>query len=141
MLDWFKDHDTLLGWLTAASAVMFIASLIAVPILVARIPADYFAFEKRSAGHRSGQHPVLRTLWLVIKNLLGVVLLLAGLSMLVLPGQGLLTMLFGLMLLDIPGKYRFEKWLISRPKIRSSIDWLRRRAGREPLELGDHQTG
>lgn len=133
MLDWIGDHDTLLWWLTAVSVVMFFGSLLAMPILAARIPADYFAQEERPASMWVGHHPALRISLMICKNLLGVVLILAGLAMLVMPGQGLLSMLIGLLLLDLPGKYRFEKWLISRPRIRASINWLRGRRGKPPL--------
>jgi hypothetical protein len=38
------------------------------------------------------------------------------------------------MLLDFPGKYRLERWLATRRAVWRSINWLRRRAGREPLQ-------
>ena len=63
-----------------------------------------------------------------------VVLVLAGLIMLVVPGQGLLTLAVGLVLVDFPGKYRLERWLVTRPPVWRAINWLRKRAGREPLE-------
>jgi hypothetical protein len=59
-----------------------------------------------------------------------------GLAMLVLPGQGILTILIGVMLLDFPGKRRWELWLIRRRGVRHSIDWIRQRAARPPLDYG-----
>jgi hypothetical protein len=59
----------------------------------------------------------------------------AGIAMLVLPGQGLLTILIGFLMLDFPGKYRVEKWLVSRRRLLGAINWLRRRAGRVPLRI------
>jgi hypothetical protein len=38
-------------------------------------------------------------------------------------------------LIDFPGKFRFERWLVAREPVRQSINWLRNRAGRPPLEL------
>jgi hypothetical protein len=70
---------------------------------------------------------------LVVKNLLGCLFVVAGLLMLVLPGQGLLSILIGIILLDFPGKYSVERWLISRPPVLHTVNWLRRRAGRPPL--------
>jgi hypothetical protein len=61
--------------------------------------------------------------------------MLAGVAMLVLPGQGLLTLLMGFLLVDFPGKYRLERWLFARPIVRRPINWLRHRAGRVPLQL------
>ena len=54
--------------------------------------------------------------------------------MLVAPGQGLLTLAAALVLLDFPGKYRLERRLVTQKPVWKSINWLRRRAGREPLE-------
>jgi hypothetical protein len=79
------------------------------------------------------RHPVIRFLILIIKNIFGMVLLLAGISMLVLPGQGILTIMMGLVLLNFPGKRRFERWLIRKQSILRALNWLRRRAGHAPL--------
>ena len=49
------------------------------------------------------------------------------------PGQGLLTMLVGLVLLDIPGKRRLELKLVSRPRVVRAINRLRKRFSRPPL--------
>ena len=69
------------------------------------------------------------------KNVLGAVLMIAGVAMLVLPGQGLLTMVLGFLLIDFPGKYRLERWLVARPMVHRPLNWIRRRAGREPLKV------
>lgn len=135
MIEWIKANDALFWWLAAASGVTFVASLIVVPMLVVRIPADYFAHEKRPRSRLDGRSTPVRLMLVFIKNVMGVLLMLGGMAMLVLPGQGLLTLLIGFMLLDLPGKYRFEKWLVSRPRIRSAINWLRRRGGRPALEI------
>jgi hypothetical protein len=73
----------------------------------------------------------------VLKNALGIVLVVAGLVMLIVPGQGLLTIAVGLMLIDFPGKYRLERWLATRRPVWRSINWLRKRAGRAPLSRPD----
>jgi UPF0716 family protein affecting phage T7 exclusion len=72
---------------------------------------------------------------LIGKNLLGGLLMIAGLAMLVLPGQGLLTLFVGFLLIDFPGKYRLEKWLIRRRYILRPINWLRARRHRAPLQV------
>jgi hypothetical protein len=76
---------------------------------------------------------------LVAKNLCGVVLILAGIVMLVLPGQGILTILVGLICVDFPGKFAFERWAIRRRGVIHSINWLRKKAGREPLMSPDEE--
>jgi hypothetical protein len=78
--------------------------------------------------------PALRYVLLALKNVLGVVLLIAGLIMLIAPGQGLLTIMIGLTLIDFPGKYRLESWFVTRPAVWKSVNWLRRRAGRAEIQ-------
>jgi archaellum biogenesis protein FlaJ (TadC family) len=136
MLEWIQDHRTLLGWLGAASAVTFLLSLFIAPCLVMLIPADYFTHQKRHRQARQSRHPLIQIIQIILiiaKNLLGVLFVLAGLLMLVLPGQGLMTLLIGIMFLDFPGKYRLERCLVSYPPIFRSINWLRQRTGRAPL--------
>ena len=80
-------------------------------------------------------HPVLRVLFLIVKNVCGIVLVLMGVAMLVLPGQGILAILIGLLFLDFPGKFAMERWLVERRPVIHAINWLRAKAHREPLDL------
>ena len=133
MQAWLQDHKALLLWLGIASTVMFVGTLVAIPIAVARIPEDYFAHDRREPPPT--RHPLLRILLLVLKNLAGAVFVLAGIAMLLLPGQGILTILIGLGLLDFPGKYRLERSLACRPAVRRALNWIRAKVGRPPLRL------
>jgi hypothetical protein len=36
-------------------------------------------------------------------------------------------------MLNYPGKYALERWLILRLRLLPALNWLRRRAGRKPL--------
>jgi hypothetical protein len=74
------------------------------------------------------------------KNVLGLSLVLAGIAMLVLPGQGLLAILVGAMLMDFPGKRPAELVLIRMKRVRTVLNWVRRRAGRDSL-LVDEAPG
>jgi hypothetical protein len=134
LLDGANSHDVLLWWLFAVSVGMFLLSPLVVGWLVVRLPGDYFTARRRSRHAYWQHHAVLRPAVLILKNLLGIVLFLAGLVMLLVPGQGLLTMAVGLMLVDFPGKFRLERWLATRQPVWRSINWLRKRAGREPLK-------
>ena len=115
------------------SLITFFASLLVIPWLVVRIPVDYFATEKRHKIAWANQHPLIRWALLILKNLVGVIFIFLGIAMLVLPGQGLLTILIGIIFLNFPGKYRLERWLIQLKPVHRAVDWLRHRAGREPL--------
>ena len=78
--------------------------------------------------------PLIALLLGALKNLIGALLLVLGVIMLFVPGQGLLTMLIGLMLMNFPGKYRLERWLVRRSGVLNSLNWLRRRRGRAPFK-------
>ena len=134
MLDWLDDNQQILWWAAIASVVLFVGSLIVIPVLVVRIPPNYFRGERPPQVGWRRRHRALRLLLLVLKNVLGLALLLAGIAMLALPGQGLLTIFMGLMLLNFPGKRQMEQWLVRRPGVLRAINWLRERAHREPLE-------
>lgn len=135
LFDTIWGNETLLLMLGLISLFSFVASLFLIPFLVVRIPVDYFAETKRQPSPWAERHVVIRWTVLVIKNLFGVIFILLGLAMLVLPGQGLLTLLIGVLLLNFPGKYRFERWLIQKPSVYKGVAWLRKRAGREQLEF------
>ena len=114
----------------------FAASLAIVSIVLVKLPATYF---KSSHDRKilASSSPIVRGLAIVGKNLLGVVLVVVGilLSLPGVPGQGMLTILLGIMLLDFPGKPRFEHWLVSRPKILQAINKLRHRFSKPNLVL------
>jgi len=135
MVQWIKSHEAILWWLTAASIVTFVVSLILVPFLIVRIPSDYFTRGRLHRKLRADQHPLVRGMLVIAKNLLGYIFVVAGILMLMLPGQGVLTILIGIMLLSFPGKYKLERWIVSHESVLRSINWIRRHAGRAPLVL------
>jgi len=116
------------------SIVGFVGSLIAIPFVLIRLPPQYFD-ERYSRTWMQKHHPVLRWIGLVLKNVVGVVFLLAGLAMLFLPGQGVLTMLIGVSLMDFPGKRHMESKLIGLPAVLKTINKLRHKFGRPPLTM------
>jgi uncharacterized protein (TIGR02611 family) len=63
-------------------------------------------------------------------TLAGMIVILAGIAMLVLPGPGLLTILLGLMILG--AEFEFARRWVERIKIwvRQALDYARRRLGR-----------
>ena len=133
MLDWARENQTLLLWLAVVSAFTLALSAILIPWLIVRIPRDYFTHGRHHALAWEDRHPAVRVLLLTGKNLLGVFFVLVGIAMLVLPGQGILTILAGLTLLDFPGRHRLVCWIVGRRAVLGSLNWLRRRAGRPEL--------
>jgi hypothetical protein len=122
LITFMVDHAV---WLVAISMVSLIAGLLLLPVFVTRIPVDYFSHPHRNRLSASSRHPLIRLLIIGTKNLLGAVLVLAGLLMLFLPGQGLVMLLVGLMIMNYPGKFALERWLITRPHILPAVNWLR----------------
>jgi len=136
MIAWLQQYETVFWWMGVFSGVMFVLTLILVPVLVCRIPAHYF----NHAGHSPPpgilarrRHPMLQLLLTGARGVVGVVLILMGILMLVLPGQGVITILIGITFLDFPGKYRLEKWIVSKPAVLNAINWFRRRRGTPEL--------
>lgn len=131
------EHKEAIWWIAALSGAIFVASLVVVPWLVVRIPEDYFATRHRPKTQFASQHPLLRwTLW-TVRNLLGVMLILAGFAMLLLPGQGLLTVAIGVFMMDFPGKHRLERRFIQFRPVLRSINWMRRKTNIDPLQFDE----
>jgi hypothetical protein len=138
LLALYRDLPTWLKWLldpavfvafSLGLAILGLVSLLALPWLLARIPVDYLV--AASAPARRGS---AGSLGRVVRNVLGGLVMLLGIAMLVLPGQGVLTILAALVLLDFPGKRRLERWFILRPRVFGALNSLRARVGRPPLE-------
>jgi len=127
------SQDILL-YLFVLSIVGFVGSLIAIPIILVRLPSNYFD-ERHPRTWMKDKHPVLRWAGLILKNVAGVVFVLAGIAMLFLPGQGILTLLIGISLMDFPGKRKLEGKLVCHPKVLKAINAVRAKWGRPPLTV------
>jgi len=130
-----EEHQAILWWIGAISIIAFVGSVILVPLLVARLPPDYFSAKERPVPQWLPEHPLLRILSLGLKNLFGAILFVAGFVMIFIPGQGLITMFAGITLLDFPGKYQLEKRVIQIPAVLRATNWIRRKKGRPEITL------
>lgn len=135
LFEFLQDHKTIVTTVSVISLIFFAASLILLPVIISRLPDDYFVSETRLKIGEKASTSVVERLFIILKNILGGVLILAGIVMIVLPGQGLLTILIGFSLTNFPGKYKFERWLISKPSIFRTLNWIRHKAGRNSLQL------
>jgi len=135
IVSWVREYEALLGWLGGVSLLMFVVSLVAFPLVIVFLPQDYFVRHHRDPARQTRQHPAVWLTLSILKNVLGTVLLLAGFAMLVLPGQGLLTILIGVMLTNFPGKYALERRIVGRPAVAKAVNRIRESAGRSPLEI------
>ena len=127
------NYKSYIFWLGAISFAIFVFSLLSIKWLVSLIPSDYF-INKKTSKFKS-KYPVMWLVSMIIKNLIGYVLIIGGILMLVLPGQGLFTIFIGLMMSNYPGKYFIERKFIAIPSVLKTINWLRKRSNQEPLKV------
>jgi len=125
-------HGFLIGVLVFV--VTFVVNLGIVSFILVKLPPNYF-----SSGYErnflSGRHPALHAAGIIGKNALGILLVAVGILLSIpgVPGQGLLTILLGIMLLNFPGKRRLEQKLLSRPGVLKTINRLRLKFDKPPL--------
>src|SRR5947207_3408494 len=118
--------------------VTFFGSILVVGFILVRIPPTFF-LDHHSRDWWADKSPWLRWLGIIAKNLLGFVLVVLGVIMSLpgVPGQGILTILIGIVLLDFPGKRRLERKIIGRPKVLAAVNGLRARYGKPPLQVDE----
>lgn len=127
----YVSAETLVA-LTILSIIFFVGSLIAIPFILVRLPTDFFDI-RVPRPWMEDHHPVLRVLGHLVKNVVGAIFLFVGFLMLFLPGQGILTMLIGISMLDFPGKRKLEAKLIGQPAVLNTINGMRQKFGKPPL--------
>jgi hypothetical protein len=132
ILMWLRSHENILGWAVLFSLIMVVVTLLVIPIIFVRLPSRYLTEEDDRLPEIPG---CWRWPYLAVKNFIGAVLVLAGLAMMILPGQGLLTLAVGLGLTNFPGKRRLIRRLIGQHRVLGAINRLRARAHKEPLEV------
>lgn len=136
-MEWIAGYWEALTWgkiLFAAGLFLgsVVFSLLVVGIIIVKIPENYF-----SSHYQQDFLP--NTPWLVrwgaviAKNIVGLILVVAGIIMLIGPGQGILTILIGLIMMDIPGKRPLEARIIKRPTVLSAVNALRARYHKPPF--------
>jgi hypothetical protein len=128
----FEENAGVLGAIAAGSIAFSLVGAALGPFILARLPEDYFTRSALSQRMRprSGYRALLLR---VLRNIAGWPLLLVGIALLVLPGQGVLTIIAALALMDFPMKKRLLHRLLREERIRRALDWLRRVTGKPPF--------
>ena len=141
MFDLLSDFISGLTWQKIlVGALIFLASFFVnlgiVSLILVKLPADHFS-KNRKTKFWAGPRPAIHAAKVIGKNIAGILLVALGivLSLPGVPGQGLLTVLLGIMLLDFPGRHRLEQKLLSKPSIVNTINRLRGRFDKPPLQL------
>ena len=141
MIDWFSQLWASITWGQILLGVgLFIGSLTisfaAIAIVMVKVPKNYFSTHYKR-DFLPGSSFIVRWGAVIAKTIFGVFLVILGiiLSLPGVPGQGILTILLGLIMLDIPGKRPLEARIIKRPAVLSAINSLRAKYNKEPLEV------
>ena len=132
MAGFFDDgFGVYLEILAALSLVTFLISLVCIPVLVALLPRDYFHPARPPWSLFSS--PAVQVAVLFLRNVIGFLLFCAGVAMLFLPGQGIITIIIGIAVMRFPYK-RVILLKATRPhSVRKSLDWIRRKMKKEPF--------
>lgn len=131
LFEWLKLHGMILISVSIAS---FVVSILFCTLVIAYLPSDYFLPNRQENRIR---HPVLRIGLKCLKNLFAVVLVVVGIIQIPLPGQGVLTMLIGIIISDIPGKRKLERRIIRSPVVLATANGIRSRFKRPLLVLDE----
>jgi hypothetical protein len=131
MEQWFSKE--FLTAIAIGSGFAFLIGVIVLPWIVVKLPKDAFSNVKRH-NWLDHQPAAFRVPLRLFKNVLALALIVVGIAMLVLPGQGLLAILLGVMLGDFPGKLKLQQWILAKPKVLNSLNWLRRKFSKPPLD-------
>lgn len=117
------------SWFIGISIGTFLLSLVGIPFVIIRLPTDYFVAEFKQRK-KTGWRIVMSFL----RNALALILFILGVAMLVLPGQGILTIFIAIIISDVPSKYKLERWFIHQEKVFKTLNWIRLKFKKAPLE-------
>lgn len=131
---WIQAHENLVWWIAVSSLIMFLGTLVVLIAVIVTLPSEHFARNDKQHPTIPVDNRVLLICYKIFKNMVGIFFILAGLAMLVLPGQGLISLLLGISLTSFPGKHRLIRFIIRRKSVFRSANWLRKKFDRPPLK-------
>lgn len=130
---WLRAHPGVMSGILVFSVLLCLVYAGIIVVAISRMSPDYFVARPHPEESWRGRNRGLRFIIKAFKGAVGLLLVVSGIAMLVLPGQGLLTILIGISLMEFPGKRRLERSLVRRKTIHGTINWIRRKADREPI--------
>ena len=134
--DLMVQHRHLLGIVATTSTILLLLSIMATPRIVSLLPVDYLVRHDKP----SFKHPAIRLLVNISRTCLGVALIVSGLIMLIIPGPGLVTLVLGISVARFPGKQKLMQKVASQRAVFRSLNWMRRRHGKPPLQYPGGST-
>ena len=132
MEQWISK-ETLI-WVSTLSGVGLLVFAIVTPWLIVRMPEDFFSNPQRY-NWLNRKPAMIRVPIRILKNMLALALVIVGVIMFLTPASGLFPMLLGVVLADVPGKLKLQRWILCRTTIRKSMTWLRRKFHRKPVQM------
>ena len=125
--DWLYSHTTFIIIVSIISVVLVTLLFTALLITILRLPVDFFLKEERSFVLKRNNMPfILYILILILKNILGIILIIFGLIMILLPGQGVMAIFVAVIFVDFPGKWKMVRYFSGKKKIMQGLNWVRR---------------
>lgn len=127
---WLAQHSGAIAAIGLISFLLLVASILATPWVLAKLPANYFSKPPSIKPLSVG-----RLIVSVLKTILGIIMIFAGMVMMVTPGPGLVCLVLGLVLCEFPGKHSLLRHVIRQPIVFSTLNWLRKKASKPPFLL------
>ena len=131
--DWIRDNDQLIQWVGIASIFLFFLSLFLLRYVILRLPEDYFI--KVSSISKSNSKSLKKIIVRIAKNALGFLLTICGIVLLFTPGQGMITILIGLCLIDLAFVNQWKKKMIYNSKVQKALNWIRSKKSVKPFNF------
>ncbi len=134
MQAFLDQYGSIITWLGIFSTLTFFLSLLIIPWIICRLDENFFILIRKHKK-KEDEHPLMFILLRILRYSVGTILLFAGILMIFLPGQGLLTMLLGIGLLDFPGKTTLTDKLLKRSSIQNTLNWIRKKGRKQPFSF------
>lgn len=119
-------------WLAVLSGGMLLGGIAIALVALVMIPGNYFSKNRKTPKRESG-HAGKKLALKIVKNVAGALMLIVGAIMILAPGPGVVFLLLGISLVDVPGKRKLQRYLISKPMVLKPINKLRARWNRPEL--------
>ena len=131
---WLENNSYIFFYAGIVSIFIFVFSMFGLRLFIIAIPSDYFINKKRVSALKN-RSILLWIIYIAFKNIIGYIFIIMGLAALVLPGQGILMILVGLMMSDYPKKFDLEKKIITIKAVRKGINWIRIKSNVDKIKL------
>lgn len=117
--------------LACFSLLTFGISIVCIPLLVARLPRNFFQLTAKSNRSNVRKFTLRNAILSLLRNITGFALLLAGIAMLFLPGQGIITIIIALATMSFPLKNELIYKLTRKHSVQQALDWMRKKMKKE----------